>query len=237
MYEPDSSLIDRARGELALRPSILWLIGGACSGKSTVGRALSARTGIPVYDMDEAVFGRYRFAPDRHPATTAWFTADNPLRWMLSLPWPAFNALYRAANVEMLDLLADDLAGQPDAPLLVDGGITHPSLLAQVIPAARIVCLEAPDGFAAREWATAANRAPMMAEILAMPDGEALWQRFLEYDRRMTETIGRESRACGIAVLRWDEGSSVANLSERVAQLFRIERSELLPENGSRMEP
>ena len=41
-------------------------------------------------------------------ALPAWFTAANPLHWMLSLPWAEFDALYRAANAETLDLLADD---------------------------------------------------------------------------------------------------------------------------------
>ena len=237
MFPLDPALIAKARPVLAERRNLRWLIGGACSGKSTLSRALSARKDVPVYDMDEAVFGRFRFDPVRHPATTAWFTAGNPLGWMLSLPWPDFDALYRAANAEMLDLLADDLAGQPDAPLLVDGGITHPSLLAQVIPAARIVCLEAPAGFAAREWETAANRAPMKAEILALPDGEAMWRRFLDYDRRMTETIGRESREWGIAVMRWEKGSNVAELSERMEQLFKVDKLGISDENGSIMEP
>jgi len=215
-FAVNSLFLEKARAVLRARANLLWLIGGSCSGKSTVSRALAARTGVPVYDMDEAVFGCFRFDPVRHPATTAWFTAGNPLAWMLSLPWDEFDALYRAANAEMLDLLDDDLRGRADTPLLIDGGITHPSVLVQVLPPARIVCLEAPEGFAAREWETAAGRAPMRAEILALPDGAALWRRFLDYDRRMTATIGRESRERGIAVVKWGEGNSVQELSERV---------------------
>ena len=135
-------LIDAARSALWSRTHLRWLIGGSGSGKSTVAQAIGARTGILVYDMDAAVFGgRFRFDPLCHPATTAWFTAANPLHWMLSQPWPAFDALYAAANAETLDLLADDLAGRPDEPLLIDGGITHPFILTQVIPAARLLCL------------------------------------------------------------------------------------------------
>jgi hypothetical protein len=170
--------------------------------------------------MDEVVFGRFRFDPDRHPATTAWFTAANPLHWMLSLPWPEFDALYRAANAEYLDLLAGDLAGRPDEPLLIDGGITHPTVLTQVIPAGRVVCLERAETQRATEWDTAPGRAAMKAEVLALPDGDALWQRFREYDRRLTETIGRESRACGIEVQSWDDGETVEALGERVLGLF-----------------
>jgi len=161
----------------------------------------------------------------------------NPLAWMLSLPWAAFDALYRANNAEMLDLLADDLAGRPDAPLLIDGGITHPSVLTQVIPAGRIVCLETDDARRRHEWATAPGRAGMKAEILALPDGEAMWRRFLDYDRRMTETIGRESREWGIAVMRWEKGSNVAELSERMEQLLKVDKLGISDENGSIMEP
>ena len=220
MYVLQQFLLARAWNQLALRGNLRWLIGGSGSGKSTITRALSERMGIPLYDMDEAVFGRLRFDPNRHPATTAWFTAANPLHWMLSLPWPEFDALYRANNAEMLDLLADDLAGRPDEPLLIDGGITHPSVLTQAIPAARIICLERDEAQRASEWDTAPGRAAMKAEVLALPDGEALWRRFLDYDRRLTETLGRESRACGIRVVAWGEADTVEGLGQRVLGLF-----------------
>lgn len=219
MFTASPALIDNARAVLAGR-RLRWLIGGSGSGKTTIARALSARTGVPVYDMDEAVFGRFRFDPDRHPATTAWFTAANPLHWMLSQPWSEFDALYRAANAEALDLLAGELAGRPDEPLLVDGGIAHPFVLARAVPARRILCLERDEPQRAAEWDTAAGRAPMKAEILALPDGAALWARFLDYDRRMTETIGRQSRTCGIRVLPWGQGDTLAQVSGQAWTLF-----------------
>lgn len=204
MFDVDIQLLEQAAAVLHGRKALTWLIGGSGSGKTTLSRAVAARTGIPVYDMDEAFFGRFRFDPARHPATTAWFTSDNPLGWMLSLDWPAFDALYRASNAEMLDLLAADLAKRPDEPLLIAGGITHPSVLVQAIPAARILCLERAEAEREREWETAANRAEMKAEVLALPDGAAMWRRFLEYDRHMTETIGRESRESGVRLVAWD---------------------------------
>ena len=209
MFSLNETLLTRSRAVLTAWPDVLWLIGGSGSGKSTISRAIRERTGITVYDMDEAVFGRFRFDPVRHPATTAWFTAANPLAWMLSRPWAEFDALYRANNAEMLDLLAADLAGRPDEPLLIDGGITHPSVLTQVIPAARVLCLERDEAQRAGEWHTAPGRVAMRDEILALPDGAVLWPRFQEYDRRMTETLSRESRACGIQVISWAEGDPV----------------------------
>ena len=60
----------------------------------------------------------------------------------------------------------------------------------------------------------------MKAEVLALPDGETLWQRFLDYDRRLTETLGRESRACGIQIVAWGKDDTVTGLSMRTLNLF-----------------
>ncbi len=219
MFQLDTTLLDEARPILEKATQLAWIIGGAGSGKTTVSRALAARLGLPVYDMDEAVFGRFAFDPARHPATTAWFTAPDPLAFILGLPWPEFDALYRATNAEMIDRLAAELRDRPDAPLLVDGGISHPSVLARAVPAARAVCLAGPPGHGTRQWQTAESRAAMKAAILALPEGDEMWSRFLEYDRRMTATMERESRAAGIVVFPWDEATSVEDLSRRLAGL------------------
>lgn len=221
----EPSLITRARSILERWTDLYWIIGGACTGKSTICRAVAERTGIPVYDMDEAVFGRWQFDRERHPATTAWFTADNPLGWMLSLPWEEFDALYRAANAEYLDLLATELAERAPGALLIDGGITHPSVPVQAIPPERLVCLETSDALRVREWETAPARAEMKSWVLALPDGEAMWRRFLDYDGRMTDTIGRESRAAGIRVLRRDETMIISELATAVIQSLGLQET------------
>lgn len=220
MFATDSNLLNSARVILGKRRHFLWLIGGSGSGKTTLSRAIAARTGMALYDVDEAFFSRYTVDPERHPATTAWFTAENSLGWMLSLPWEEFNALYRAVNAETLDLLAGELAGRPDEPLVIDGGITHPSVLARVIPVDQIVCLERAETDRAQEWEVAPARAAMKAGVLALPDGPAMWRRFLEYDRQLTGTIGRESRECGVQVLAWDKTADVEDLVKTVAGLF-----------------
>ena len=218
MFATNEELIASARVVLWNRRNLRWLIGGSGSGKTTITRATASRTGIPVFDMDEAFFGRFQIDPQRHPATSAWFAAENPLGWMLSLCWEEFDALYRASNAEMLDLLAADLDGRPDEPLLIDGGITHPSVLVQTVPAGCIICLERDETARAREWDVAASRAEMKTSVLALPNGAAMWPRFLEYDRRMTETLGHDCREHGVQILNWDESVTPDELMIRIWQ-------------------
>lgn len=218
VFSVNPALLEASHYVLSTWPHLIWLIGGSCSGKSTLSRALAARLGVERYDVDEAVFGRFQFDPRRHPATAAWSSADDPFVWMLSHDWETFSTLYRATNAETLDLLAGELAGRPAAPLIVDGGISHPSVLAQVIPAGRIICLETADETREREWETAEGRAWMKNRVLSMPDGAGMWRRFLEYDRRLTELIGRESREWGIPVFAWGGGATVEALAEGVVQ-------------------
>ena len=80
----DHALLARAQEKLSGR-TLLWIVGGAGSGKTTVCQALSARLGLSVYDMDAHIYGSYhgRFNPARHPVNTAWSAAPDGLAWLL----------------------------------------------------------------------------------------------------------------------------------------------------------
>lgn len=223
LFTPDQRLLDKARQQLHNRTDLFWLIGASCVGKSSVARLLAERPGIGLYDMDEAVFGRYQFRADRHPATTAWFSAGDPLDFMLALSWAEFDALYRAANAEYLDLLAEDLvARSTDHVYVLDGGITHPSLLAQVVPPERVACLSAPDAERAQVWETAPERAEMVSTIQTMPNGDAAWATFLQYDQRLAANLVDESLQCGIRLFERTDYPAAEDLAAAVAQHFGL---------------
>jgi hypothetical protein len=224
VFTPDQRLLDKAKQQLHNRTGLFWLIGASCAGKSTVARLLAQRQGVDLYDMDEAVFGRYQFRADRHPATTAWFSAGDPLGFMLALSWAEFDALYRAANAEYLDLLADDLvARSADQVIILDGGITHPSLLAQVVPPARVACLSAPDAVRAQVWQSAPERTEMMGAIQAMPNRDAMWATFLQYDQRLAANLVDESLQCGIRVFDRADYPAADDLATAVGLHFGLE--------------
>ena len=220
MFEVDQGLIAKARPAFANRHNVYWILGGAGAGKSTLCRALSARTGVAVYDMDAHIYDAYisRYTAQRHPATTAWLSAENPLAWALELSQDAFAAFNRAATAEYLDLLADDLAAWPAAQaMLIDGGITHPSLAAQVLAPRQMVCLTTSDEERVHLWTTAEERAEMRRWIRALPEPERMWRQFLAHDATISTVMVRESTAHGIAVIARHPHDSVDALADRVA--------------------
>jgi hypothetical protein len=200
----DYELLAHARTKLAGRP-LLWIVGGAGAGKTTLCHALSAQHGLPVYDMDAHIYGSYhgRFDPVRHPANTAWSTAPDGLAWLLGMPWEEFDAFNRAALPEYLDLFVEDLdALAPSTTLLVDGGICTPALLCQAVPVDKIICLPAPAKSSAAVWEQDPERLAMKDALAHLPDPEAAWRTFLDFDARITQTISEECLNCGIAELR-----------------------------------
>lgn len=223
-FRIDQALLTQARTRLSGRACLFWVLGGAGAGKSSVCEYLSAKYDIPVYRMDDHIYGDYhsRFLPARHPANYAWSTAPDPLAWLLNFSWEEFDAFNRAALPEYLDLFAEDLDCAQDLPLLVDGGLCNPAMLVQVVPASQVVCLAIPTLTSEAVWESDQERRAMKEMIYQLPDGERLWQTFLRFDSGITNTLLSESRMCGIHDCTRSATEPVADFAERVAQNLGI---------------
>jgi hypothetical protein len=225
----NQALLNKAREALGERPRLYCLMGGSCTGKTTVAQRIAGESGVTAVNMDTYIFDRFmpRYSEERHPASKAWFGADNPLAWVMSLSWEAFDSLNRASNAEFLDLLADELEETPNhEALVIDGGFTHPSVLAQVVSPAQIACLEATDEIRYGIWETAEERSAMKGWILDLPDGQAKWQKFLYFDKMIAETMVTESEAAGIAVINRSEETSIDEVAQAVMASFGMVNGE-----------
>lgn len=225
-FRVDQRLLVKACRILANRSKVYWIVGGSGAGKSTVCRAIAAEHGIPIYDMDAHVFDDYphRCSKQRHPAISTWFEAPDSFAWMLELPEDDFLDFNRASNAEFLDLLADDLIGAAaDEALLVDGWITNPSLLAQVVPTSQIVCLETAAPFSPQAWEDDPNRRLMRDMVWQLPRPEEAWRKFLDADSLMTRVLSEECKASGIRILRRDERTSISASRKQIAGLLGID--------------
>lgn len=218
-------LLDEARTTLANRPNLRWLLGGSGSGKTTIARALAEKHNTPIYDMDAHIYGDYhpRFTNARHPTNTAWSTAPHNLAFLLDLTWPQFNAFNQSALPEYLDLLAADLADtDPGEPLLIDGGLTNPALLATVIPPKQILTLTAPHLTSVQIWTEDKDRYAMRGFMDNLPDPQAAWQKFLHFDQHIKDTITQESTQSGITICARTPSHTVEQFSDLAAQALGI---------------
>ena len=225
-FSIDSHLLTQACTALSTRVGLYWIVGGAGSGKTSICQALSAQCGLPVYDMDAHIYGTYhsQFTQERHPVNWAWSTSGNPLAYLLDMSWEEFDSFNQAALPEYLDLLVSDLdAIQPASGLLIDGGVCNPAVLAQAIPTSQMVCLATAYGWSARLWEESMERQPMKAAVHELPNGEAAWLKFLEFDQRINTTILKECLENEIPVCLRSPSDTPAGLAEQVAQLFGIE--------------
>lgn len=221
----NSELLTQARLLLSGRKRLYWVVGGAGAGKTTICHFLSTRYGIPVYDMDAHIYGAYhsRFTQDRHPINKAWSTASDGLAWLLNMSWNEFDNFNRAALPEYLDLLAEDLeTSDPDASLLIDGGICNPTLIAQVISPRQIVGLSVPTQSSVEIWQESDERRSMKEMIDQLPEPGQAWLKFLEFDQRITHTILQECEESHIVVCSRGEMESVGEFAQRVARVLGI---------------
>ncbi len=203
---------------------IRWLLGAAGAGKSTTAGILAGRYGLQLIDLDTRIYGEWhhRFSPTRHPANHEWTSAPSSLEWLLSMEWSGYDQFQRAALVEYLDLLAEDMGPKPGGPVLIDGGVYHPALLAEALPSDRIVCLARPQLSAREVWESTEERRAMRDFMSSLPDPGAAWARFLDFDERIEQTVAQEAAAVGLALIERKVGETITTTVEAVAGAFGL---------------
>ena len=217
--------LDRAGRALACHGMVFWVLGGSCSGKSTLCGHVADTNDVILYDMDEHIFGAYgdRYTRQKQPATWEWFNQENGLDWVLSLSWEEFDALNGAVAAEYLGLFAEDLSDIDSAkPLLVDGGLARPEILVRAIDPDRVVVLDRDEKDRLGEWERNETRREMKEMVERLPDGARKWRKFLEFDALLTRKMLEEANTGGIKVLHTGESLQLVELESELLQYFRI---------------
>ncbi len=224
-FNVNNKLLAQSSKILSSRKDLYWIVGGAGSGKSTISQTLSAKFGIPVYDMDACIYGTYhsRFTQEKHPVNTAWSKSQDGLAWLLGMSWDDFNNFNQAAIPEYLDLLCEDIISMsPTTRLLVDGGICNPAILAKAIPTSQMICLATLGRSSAEIWSETNERQSMKEIIFRLPNPKEAWRKFLEFDEKITHTILKECQESNITIFSRNETETIDQLTTRVANVLGL---------------
>lgn len=223
-YHLNESLLTKARKVLESRKNIFWIVGGSCSGKSTVGKVISRKYGLLYYDMDEYIFGKYigRYSKELHPASREWFFDENPLNWALSFSsWEENNEFNIAATAEQLNLFCEDIQEiDKNQAIVVDGGITNPAILARVLDIQQICCIKIEDELCIRIWEDCEERQPMKKMILQLLSPQDKWSKFLMINTLMNQQIETECRENNIKIFYRQEETTVDDMVNEISTLF-----------------
>ncbi len=225
-FKINHSLLRQAQAKLSRYKKLYWILGGSGSGKTTICQTLSGQFDMPIYDMDAHIYGTYheRFTDEKHPVNKAWAKAENGMAWLLDMSWDTFNNFHQAALPEYLDLLTEDLASiNPNDGLLIDGGIWHPALLAQVLPLQQIICLTTEES-SVEIWEGNSERYAMREMFDHFHEPEVRWRKFLEFDTKITETVYEEARENKINVAARGKTENIATFSKSIARQLGLQK-------------
>lgn len=229
-YYLNESLLNQSREILENRKNIYWIVGGSCSGKSTVGKALALKYGMLYYDMDEYIFGKYvrRYSKELHPVSREWFYAENPLDWALSFSsWKENNEFNIAVTAEQLNLFCEDIQEIDESQaILVDGGITNPAILARVLDPQQICCIKIEDDLCIRILEECEERQLMKKMIFELPSPQNKWSKFLMTNILMNNQIEAECRKNKIRILFRQDETTVGEIVNEIATLFLIKKDQ-----------
>jgi len=224
-FSPNHGLLQAVVNRLAGERRIFWLLGASCTGKTTISKCLAASNNMALCDMDARIFGDYvgKYTETAHPASCAWLKRADALQWALSLSWDEFNHLNEATNVEILDLFSQEVQASAETrPIVVDGGLSHPYLLAQVLPVDNLLCIQRDEAARAATWECDENKLQMRDMVLALPDGRNLWDSFRHFDRMIARTMEDQCRQAGIRFVEALEEPSMDRAVAAIVQSWNL---------------
>lgn len=218
-------LLEKACAILKQHPRTFWCIGGACVGKSALCHAISNTWGFQVYDIDSHILGDFmlKSTVDRHPYFKQWMSADDPFAWLLALEDAEYLSFQAALTVEYLDLLTEDLRKiNPEMPIIIDGGLSHPALLKGYFPLEHMVCLTLSDLRRPHMWDDHQNRQLITDLLRTKPRHESLLRKFLHFEDLLSHHIQGECLTHHIRTLKRTEFTTLNQLVAECGQAWRL---------------
>ena len=202
-----------------------WIVGGACTGKSTLSGALSESLGFSLIDMDARIYGTWQsvYSADKFPENYHWIQQSNALDWALRQSDDEYFGYCNRVSLEYFQLLKLELSRLGNqAGSIVDGGFSSLMPWVSHLDQANVVCLDVDRDVAVSEWNTDPDRVVFKQEIQALPSGEKKWIRFLELDALITSQLVAQAKDYRIPVINPRAAGSMQGTVDQVMSLWAV---------------
>jgi len=203
-----------------------WIVGGACTGKSTLSGALSESLGFSLIDMDARIYGTWLsvYSADTFPENYQWIQQPNALEWALQQSDEEYLSYCNRVSLEYFQLLKIELSRlYNQAGSIVDGGFSSLMPWVSHLDQANVVCLDVDRDVAVSEWNTDPDRVVFKQEIQALPSGEKKWIRFLELDALITSQLVVQANASGVPVIHARRVGTLETLVDQLKGLWELD--------------
>jgi len=207
--------------------NVFWILGGACTGKSTLATALREYLGLHLIDMDERIYGTWvpLYSAESYPENHHWIHQVNPLEWALGLSDDAYSEHCKKVSGEYFQLLEIELGCRDNQEAtIIDGGFNSLVPWIQEIQPGNVICLDIERELAITEWNSHPNRAGFKREIIALSEGEEKWKRFLELDALISSQLVQQANALEIPVISARRADNLGTLVEQLVERWRLNR-------------
>lgn len=200
---------------------VRWIGGSALAGKSTVARALAARSGWHFYSLDSAFEDHRRRDSDKLRRFQA--LARRSAKELFAPPAPCQAKALWAFYEDEWELVKEDLAALTE-PVLAEGAGWLPSLIQEAGALDRAVWLIATPDRRRRVFRADPVRRHEARRLFAdEADPEAALQRWLGRDDLFAQRLADEAMALGAQVIEVDGSRSVEATVELVASCLDVE--------------
>jgi 2-phosphoglycerate kinase len=200
-------------------PSLFWLGGSPCGGKSSVADQLAARFDLTLYRCDDAYFRHVQVCnPADHPTLHAITQLSWDEIWMRGVAEQV--AAEFAAYREEFALILADLQALPHArPVLVEGCALLPELVAPLAPPPRALWFVPTPAFQRHHYA---QRGFIREILVQCRYPQTAWHNWMARDEQFGREVAAAATARGYTVTTIDGSRTVDELAAAAAAHFGL---------------
>jgi len=201
-------------------PTIYWIGGAPCSGKTTIAERLAYKYGFSLFKSDDHMYAHMRLAdPHKQPVMAKVARLSWEEIWTRPVEVQVQDELdfYH----EEFDLLLDELALYPHGqPVLAEGNAWLPELMTSLgLQNVRIVYVVATKEFQVSNY----SQREFIKEILSQcTDPRAAFDNWMERDARFGTLVSQSARQMGLPVILVDGSLSIEENTALVEQALSL---------------